>query len=446
MEAPNYTTNPIHLLGFQTLHEKGITGKGQTIAIIESIGGLAASIKPEGLQKRESEGAIKIYDCSVRPHVLNGAENLNSQRYPLDKDLDGFIQDIYREPIQFPREATFRNHEIQTTYLAIGTGGAAPAAVCRAYDVMTNCRVKLQLRDFDFYIGEDLYSYSQLIDLAIENRCLGKPITQTSEPFDWDNSERVESRRRLYRTKLESISDPLQQALQNNIIDSSLLQAITQACQHGRCIINMSMGLSIFCDPFNQLKVPVNILDTIGSALKNSDSILVLAATNLDGQKDLYVNNYLRCFANHSEIKKRLLIVISLEERPKREAFEKNALKIDPIEVVFPNNEARYVRPALESNIPLNNGWESCAISSLGTNILFPDGSKSSGTSLAAPTVAGLCALVREVYPDLMGDEVVEHIKSHAIQLYNNTLFGHGLINPPRSCGVEEAAWGCFIQ
>lgn len=231
IEAPNYTTNPIHLLGFQTLHENRITGKGQTIAMIEDIGGLSASIKPEGLQKRESEGAIKIYDCSVFPHVLRGAEDLNFKRYPPDKHITKFIGGIHQETRSGGKEATFLCHPIQTTYLAIGAGGAAPAAVCRAYDVMINCRVKLQLRDFDFYIGEGLYSYSQLIDLAIENRCLGKPLAPTVEPFDWDNSERVESLRSNYLAELESINHPLQQALKNNIIDSSLLQAITQACQ-----------------------------------------------------------------------------------------------------------------------------------------------------------------------------------------------------------------------
>jgi type VII secretion-associated serine protease mycosin len=66
-----------------------------------------------------------------------------------------------------------------------------------------------------------------------------------------------------------------------------------------------------------------------------------------------------------------------------------------------------------------------------------------SGTSLAAPVVAGAAALVRSAYPDLTADQVIHRLVATATDAGppgRDERYGHGIVNPAAALAADLAA------
>ena len=412
--------DPIDLHGFRAVHETGITGKGTRIVFIETMGGISAVRLPEALQLKKDGGAICVYDCSHEP-VLPGAEDKSVLRM----SVESRIEDAFAPPAEQCLEGTYHSHEIQTASLALGTRGAAPGS--SYLGIHHGIRYASGVLDFSIYTrsGAAIYSYMDLVRRSTEQK-----IHQFY--YRGDASLRLINIER----NIGQLEPGVRTYLTERPVDSSILDAIRIGASTPKCIINMSIDLTSLTDPFDSFKVPVATLDAIASQVESSDSILILAATNLaDGgiSKKERVDGYLRSLAQHAVLGPRTLIAINVESQSSGADFKTPVMlakDIGPNKITLPNGMTTFLRLFHDTNLPGEGGWEKSAICALGANIVFPNGITSNGTSLSAPIIAGLAALIQEKYPALSGPEVVQRIKDTAIKLGDAKIYGNGLINP----------------
>ncbi len=427
-------TDPIKLHGFDRVHARGIRGAGQTISMIEGMNEMVAKQLPDAFQSKD----IKVFDCSCSSYCLKGSIDSSSYRYPPNLRSPYFNFPIFKTDERMQQETSdYKDHVIQTTSLALGMNGAAPDACGKGFHI--TCMYTSGLLDYHKYerCGSALFTYSEMLQHAYDHQVL-----YGMEKWG-DNKESI-----LQNWHKEIENSPFKEQLTEKTINPGVLDAVRHGASKQRSILNLSMRLTSLCDPFDDFRVPARILDHIAETLEATDSILVMAAANfgddVEGQAK-GIQKYLQSFSQHERLKKRILIVINLEEHDKKPNFERDLRNILPVKIAVFNGIKKYVKPHFSSNIPLDHGWDECAISAFGTNILFPGGVKSLGTSLATPLVSGGCALVWEAHPQFSGPQVIQHIKDTAIPVGDIKIYGHGLINPPRACGIPDYDWDCGL-
>lgn len=404
--------NPITIHGFDKLHERGLTGKGQSIAFIEERQTKDINACPYFSNK---SGPIKLYDYS-RNTVWDGFEDCSSLRYT-HPDYESLIQDIKNDIPNYDN-----GHDKQVMGLAIGhktpnfCGGAAPEASGIHYSrsvgyytggyILEDC-----LNIYNPMAGMGLYSCTGML-----NRLLEGDLKEASY------RTRVENRNNHIKTKYSQLQ-------LDNPVDASLYEALIAALRSEAKVVNISEDMPHLTDPFDSYKIPALILDNLGRELQDQDKILVVTPGNdfnsdpqresnfitqrncVNAKRRFVKNGYLNSLASHSIIKQHLLI----------------PLNVYPSEDTFLNN-------VNGSNRPLNYEWGNCAVCAVGTDIYFGH-KKSTGTSLSAPLISALCTIANQVTQGKRSaPEIVQSVKSNAIPLHDKDgdqeMFGWGLINP----------------
>ena len=205
----------------------------------------------------------------------------------------------------------------------------------------------------------------------------------------------------------------------NEKIDDSLVDAFDQAFKSGAKVLNFSMILASITDPLSDYRIPEPLLQKITQGLVANDQILVMAANNQGRNLSEYKNQvYFKQFSENADISSRMLIVMN----------------------VYIGKKGKKIKRFYTSNWP-GKDLSNYTVSAFGKDVVSGYSLKGSevfravsGTSQAAPKVAGFCLLVEQFFKDssqeITSCGIVDFVKRTARPLGDPEIFGKGLINP----------------
>lgn len=236
------------------------------------------------------------------------------------------------------------------------------------------------------YVGDD-YNNSQ-------ERNYGSPDNQGPDPTHGTHVAGIIAAVRNNGLGIEGIADnvkilAIRAVPDGDERDKDIANAIRYAADHGAKIINMSFG-----KPYAQDKAAVD--EAVRYALKK-DVLLVQAAGNDNRNIDTANNFPNRKFQNGKDAGAWIVVGASgLEDNDQLKAPFSNYGK-NAVDVFAPGVQ-------IYSSVP-------------GSKYAYFD-----GTSMAAPVVVGLAALIREYYPKLKAQQVKDIILQSAIKIQHPVL------------------------
>jgi hypothetical protein len=135
----------------------------------------------------------------------------------------------------------------------------------------------------------------------------------------------------------------------------------------------------------------------------------------------------------HPKIKSRMLIAVNVQTL-EIESSQDAAPSAPKIEIELPDGVTKQIALFKSSNIPGQDLAE-FSISAFGSHILSGfannDLSIESGTSEAAPLIAGTCVLIKQKHPEWNGVKIVEQIKNTVMPVSKRfqSFYGLGILN-----------------
>ena len=185
-------------------------------------------------------------------------------------------------------------------------------------------------------------------------------------------------------------------------------------------VINASLRMAEFSNPFEDGKVPQDILEWMADGLERHDQILVLAAGNGGDNlttTDLSDYTYIRSLTTHEELRKRVVLALNISVTQRAER--------SPVFSDIPLSRTK------SSNYPGEDPLiQQMTLAAIGNNIIYNPGQKpEDGTSLSAPIITAYLSLLKEKHPEKPMVEIVETAKKHAQNFGQPDQFGNGVIN-----------------
>ncbi|MGI4852349.1 MAG: S8 family serine peptidase [Janthinobacterium lividum] len=453
-------TSPVDFHGFAEAHERGIKGHNQTIAFIENT--------PTLNHPQFQENQITLFDVSHRANYYgqdistwrrSKEDEETESRFNLDWILDNHnIQDHYHgnhvigiavgQPGLYNYVLNDNTDKKKNDIKLSFKGGCSPLARVINYDY-SNFYPKQEWNWLDnpikkhFPTGVCVYTYEDLytkIELSGYTK-IAEDIYRLKEAkkVKYEEINDLISLRKETKNKIDAMSENERNFYKETKIDDSLMQAFRAFFKSEARILNASLQLMPLCDPLNSYKIPSYIVEEIAEGLEKNDKILVLAANNecINLSSSLKFN-YFKDFFYHSSLKDRSLIAINIVPY-EDEFFCKNLgtvlLKDQTVLNIGLGNQSNYPGSDLKEFALCALGKTISGSESLDNKCqnLFSVGN---GTSMAAPVISSLCALMAEKYPHFNGKEIVSRIKETAIKFGNPDYTGCGFLYAPSSLGL----------
>jgi|GEM_PF-5844100 len=377
-----------NLNDFSKLHEKGITGKGTKVCVIEK------GCCTDHPAFQEVNDQLKFIDVGHTSKPIDGFQDCSRRRYPEANDKDSVIltgKNDLRTEHGTHVGALIVSKPQKYEGSPFFPGGAAPDALMILI-ATSNVRLHECWQKPGFtHFGTALYSFKDADDRESDTSKLKKDF---------------------YFNPLRSSS------YYEERMDESLIDAFDQAFGSGAKVLNFSMELVSIVDPFNEYRIPEVLLQKITNRLVNNDQILILSANNQFHDLSEYKEQvYFQQFSNISDIASRMLIVVNVYNDESG-----NTVKLCP----FSNWPGKLLKDYTVSAFGTDvvSGW-----SKVGE--VF---SAKSGTSQAAPKVSGFCLLIEQFHKDkgklITASEIVDFVKRTAKPIGDSEKFGKGLIDP----------------
>lgn len=407
---------------FGRAHQTGLTGNGIQVAVIES--DFPPDCKGFDHSKRH------LYDSTIVPEAYTpDATLINPEPAPAEKDyffntfyqldhkLERWLKD--KKPRSFPSGHRMGGtHATQVTGLLIGNqndsfpGGCAPNLRVHIYarDNFSSDMVSAH-SDLSPYHGTGLLSVEKTLQTIINSKTFFKPsYSVPSDPEKaLENLKWVETYPIEHKIYKQSPLNPALKMVFDHIVENPDIS-----------IINASLAMVEFSDPFNEGKVPPHILDWMADGLARHDQILVLAAGNGGGNlttTDLADFKYIRSLSTHPKLRERIVLALNISVTEKPESS-----------VMFSGISISRTK---SSNYPGEDTFlQQMTLAAIGNNIIYNPGQKpEDGTSLSAPVITAYLSLLKENNPGKSMLEIVEMAKKHAQNFDQPDQFGNGVIN-----------------
>ena len=407
---------------FGKVHEKGLTGKDVQVAVIER--DFPQDCAGFDHSKRH------LYDSTIVPAPYT-KEAILINPHPVPAEEDYFFNSFYQLNPELKRWLKDKkprslrsdhkmgdNHATQVTGLLIGyknelfPGGCAPNLRVHIYnrDIFMS-KMVADYSELSPYQGTGLFSVEESLEKIIGSKTFFKPgclvpsdPQQALEELDW--IEKNQTHCKIY--KQAPLNPTLKIAL-DHMFENPYIS-----------VINASLRMTEFSNPFEDGKVPQDILEWMADGLAHHDQILVLAAGNAGDDlttTDLSDYAYIRSLITHEELRKRVVLALNVSVTQAPES--------SPVFAGIPISRTK------SSNYPGEDPLiQQMTLAAIGNNIIYNPGQKpEDGTSLSAPIITAYLSLLKEKHPEKPMVEIVETAKKHAQNFGQPDQFGNGVIN-----------------